>query len=61
MEVCLHYNALIILYDLCSSRNVMPIQKDRNCLFRAVSYCMYNTEDRHSEITPSTDNKITNE
>ena len=49
------------MYGSCPYNNVIPIQKDRNCLFRAVSYCMYNTEDRHSEITPSTDNKITNE
>ena len=38
------------------------IQRDGNCLFRAVLYYMkYNTEYRHSEIRLNTVNKIINE
>jgi len=39
----------------CSPSNtnnfeVIPIIGDGNCLFRAISYCLYGTEDRHTEI-----------
>ena len=34
--------------------------KNGNCLFCAVSYCIYNTEDMHSETILSTVNKIIN-
>ena len=44
-----------------SSSNVVPTQRDGNCLFRAVSYFDYNTEGRHSETRLSTVNKINNE
>ena len=40
---------------------VMPIQKHTNCLVRAVSFYMYNTEDWFYEIRLSTMNKIINE
>jgi len=38
----------------CSPSNtnnfeVIPIIGDGNCLFRAISYCLYGTEDRHPE------------
>ena len=34
------------------------VQKNGNCSFRLVSDCMYDTENRHSEIRLSTANKI---
>ena len=49
------------MYGSCIGSNVISIQRDGNCLFRAVSYCMYNTEDTHSEITLSNINKIMND
>ena len=42
----IYYNILFIIYGSCSGSNVIPIQSDENCLFRAGSYCMYNTEDK---------------
>ena len=41
--------------------NITSIRRDGNCLFRDISYCMYNTKDRHSEIKLSTVNKVINE
>jgi len=39
----------------CSPSNtnnfeVIPIIGDDNCLFYAISYCLYGSEDRHTEI-----------
>ena len=48
------------MYDLCADSYVKPIQKDGNCLFYAVSYCMDSTEDRHSVIRLKTVNEIIN-
>ena len=50
MKICLYYNALIVMYVSCTGSNVIPIQRDENCVFRAVLYCINNTEDRHSGI-----------
>ena len=36
-------------------------KRDGNCLLCAVSYCMYNTEDRHCKIRLSTVMKIISE
>ena len=41
--------------------NVIPTRRNGNCLLCTVLYCMYNTEDRHSEIRLSTVNNIINE
>ena len=49
------------VYGSCASCNVIPIQRDGNCLFRVISYCMYNTEDSYYEARKSTVNKIINE
>ena len=38
-------------------QNVIPIQTDEDYLYLAVSYCMYTTEDRHSELRLNTVNK----
>ena len=46
----LHYNILIAMCGSCAFSNAIPTQRHRNRLFRAVSYCMYNTEERYSEI-----------
>ena len=40
---------------------VIPTQRDGNCLFRVFSCCVYNTEDRHSQIKLCTINKINNQ
>ena len=41
------------LWVFCNS---IAIQKDENCLLRAVLYCTYNTKDSHSSIRLSTIN-----
>ena len=38
------------MYGSWASCNVILIQRDGNSLFRVVSYCTYNTEDRDFEI-----------
>ena len=42
MQVCLFYNTVVDTDCLCAC--ILRIQRDENCLFRAQSYCMYNTE-----------------
>ena len=46
------------MYGSCASSNVILIQRDRNCLLHAVSLCIYNTKDGHSEIRLSTVKKL---
>ena len=48
------------MHDSCTGSNVIPKQRDENCLFCVVSYCMYKTKDRHIEVRLSTANKIIN-
>ena len=60
MQVCLYYNILIVMHDSYAGSNVISMQRGGNCLFRAVSYCMYDPEDMHSEIRSSTVTKIVN-
>ena len=38
------------MYGLCTGSNTVLIEKVGDCLFRAVSYGVYNTENRHSEM-----------
>ena len=45
----------------CADGNVIPMQREWDRIFRAVSYGMYNIEDSHSEVTLSIYNKINNE
>ena len=64
IQICLYYNILIIIQGPCAGifySHVIPIQKDGNCQFCAVSYCMYNIKDWRSEIKLNTANKIVNE
>ena len=49
------------MYGWGIGNNVIPLKRAGNCLFRAVSYCMYNTEDRYSEINLKTVNEIIND
>ena len=60
MQVYLYFNIFIVLYSSCAYNNAIPIQRDENGLFCAISYCVYNTEDRHSGMRLSTVNKIIN-
>ena len=54
----LHHNILIVMHDSYADNNVISIQREGNCSFRAVSYCIQNTEDRHYEMRLNTVNKI---
>ena len=45
------------MYDACTCSIVIPIKRDGNCLFPAVSLYMCNIKDRHSEIRLNTVNK----
>ena len=58
MQVCLYYDVLIVIYGLCTGCNVMPTQREANCLVRVISYSMDCTEDRHFETRLSTINKM---
>ena len=49
------------MYGSCAGSNVILIQRGEYCIFRAFSYCMYNTKDRHYEIRLSSVNIIINE
>ena len=49
------------MYGSSARSNVITIQRDGNCLDRAVSYCKGNTEGKHSEIRLSTVNTIINQ
>ena len=49
------------MYASCAGSNVTPRQRDGKYLFRAVSYCMHNTKERHAKIRLNTINKIINE
>ena len=48
------------MYRSGAGSNVIPIQRDENCLFCAASYCMHNTESRHSKIRLNKVSKIIN-
>ena len=56
-----YYSTLNVMHGSCANTNVIPIQSVENCSFRSVSYFMYNTEDRHSDLRFNTLNKIFNE
>ena len=61
MSVYLYSRILILTYESFAYSNIISVETDKNCLFRAVSYCMYNIEDGHSEVRINTLNKINNE
>ena len=49
------------MYGSLTLSNVIPVQRDENRSFHAISYCMYNTKNKNSEIRLNTVNKIINE
>ena len=60
MKICLYNNALISSYDACSGNSIIRMERDEICFFHAVSYYVYNTEGRYSEIRLSAVNKNIN-
>lgn len=43
------------------TQNIIKIEQDGNCLFRAISYIIYKTQDRHREIRLQAVSRIVNE
>ena len=48
------------MYGSLTLSNVIPVQRDENRSFHAISYCMYNTKNKNSEIRLNTVNKTVN-